>query len=172
MKSKLILTLLVFVAICVGQRVHAQTDNTDPVNVSIDLTAPVISINLGGTPDVLFTYDDAADYTVAQTVSKPGHLVVVSNEPYSITVAASAAFAPAGGPGLDVVTINAEPATANGATLTEATLATGDALLVTDAPPSNNAVYNVDYTIEDATTLLDVTRAVYTTTVVYTATQL
>lgn len=174
MKKITILSLLVIGAIGISQKANAQTDVTGPVTVNIDLTAEVISIDLGADPTVNFVYATAADYTESKTVTKEGHFTVISNLPYDITVAAQGEFVSPSEDDLplDLVTVSVDPATANGGTLTDAPLALAETPLVGEAEASTSAVYNVDYTIDNPAPLLDLAREVYTTTVTYTATQL
>ncbi|WP_400261879.1 hypothetical protein ACFX5U_20205 [Sphingobacterium sp. SG20118] len=173
MKNKLTLAILVLVAICIGQQAKAQTASTTPVNLSIELQ-DAISITLGGTPEVEFVYANAADYAGSQTITKPAHFTVVSNQKYNITVNAVSAFTPS--LDLDVVQISVASTTAPSiygtGTLNTAVLSTTAASLVDNAIASKGATYDIDYKIPDATKLLGLTAGEYTTTVVYTATQL
>lgn len=172
MRKNLLIVFIAIAAICFGGHSKAQTATSAPVTVNINLT-DAISITLGATPTVDFVYDDAADYAASKTVTKASHFTVVSNRAYDITVAATAAFAPAGGPALSIVTVNVDPTTANGGTLVaNVPLSTTATALVNGATASTGAVYNVDYTIPDAAPLLDLPAAAYSTTVTYTATQL
>lgn len=152
----------------------AQAQQTDPVTVNIDLTAEVISIDLGADPTVNFVYTEAADYAEEQVVTKPGHLIVVSNEPYNIAVSAQGPFTSTSNDPVDlgVVTVAVDEGTPNGGELTPVVLSATDAVLVAEADATTTATYDVHYSIPDASTLLDVAREIYTTTVVYTATQL
>jgi hypothetical protein len=132
-----------------------------------------ISITLGATPTVNFTYTTAADYTASKTVEKAGHFTVVSNKPYNLTVAATAAFTPAGGPALNIVTVTVPAASANGGTpVANVPLSTTAASLVTNSTASTGASYTVDYTIANPASLLNLGASAYSTTVTYTATQL
>ena len=175
MKTKSLLATLVLSAGLFSITANAQTDQTAPVTVNIDLTAPVISIDLGADPTVNFLYATAADYTVAQTQPKVGHFTVISNQNYDITVAAQAEFtvypAQTAVP-LSVVQVSVDPATANGGTLTMQPLSMTPGELVSDATATTGATYNVNYSIPDAAPLLGKANEVYTTTVIYTATQL
>lgn len=161
--------------LCAGQKTIAQpSDVTDPVNVSIDLTAAVISIDLGTDPDVAFVYADAEDYANEQTETMLGHFTVVSNQPYEIAVAANTEFTSPSSDEvpLSIVDVSVDPGTANGGTLATIPLSTTPGILVTGADPSTGAVYNVDYTIADAAPLVGLSAEVYTTSVTYTATHL
>lgn len=176
MKNKLTLTLLVLAAICFGQQAKAQVkfDVTTPVILSIDLSASVISIELGATPAVNFVYATAADYASAKTIQKPGHLTVISNKAYDLAVKAETEFASTSSENLplSLVTVSVDAATANGGTLNSRSLTMANQTLVTSADPSTTAVFDVDYSIPDASQLIALAKEVYTTTVVYTATQL
>lgn len=177
MKTKSsLLAILMFGLVFSMQRASAQTDQTAPVTVNIDLTAAVLSIDLGPNPTVNFVYGTAAAYTISQTQAKPAHFTVISNQSYDITVEAVTEFntsptnlTPVP---LDVIDISVDPATANGGTLTTQPLTLGPLEIVSAAAPTTGAVYNVNYTIPDATPLLGKAPIVYTTTVIYTATQL
>lgn len=160
-----------------GVVIHAQepvSDVTGPVSVNIDLTTPVISITLGASPDVNFIYQTAEDYTDSKTESKSSHFTVISNLPYDISVKAESEFtSPANNnPELDLVEIQVDPATPNGGDLNVVPLSLTGSVLVEGADPSAGAVYNVDYSIPDATPLLGLDGEVYSTTVTYTATHL
>lgn len=153
--------------------------STTPVTVSIDLTAPVISITLGADPEVLFTYATAEDYTTPQVVAKPGHFTVVSNQNYEVSVVAQGEFtvnaandAPIP---LNVVQVTVDPSTTGAGTTTMVPLSTTASeatLLATDAPATAGTLYNINYTISDATPLLNKFAQAYSTSVIYTATQL
>lgn len=173
MKKNLFIPLIAFAAICFGNQAKAQvTATSQPVTVNINLT-DAISITLGATPTVNFTYTTAADYTASKTVEKAGHFTVVSNKPYNLTVAATAAFTPAGGPALDIVTVNVPSASANGGTPeANVPLSTTPAALVSGSTATTGASYTVDYTITDPSSLLNLGASAYSTTVTYTATQL
>jgi hypothetical protein len=175
MKNNLILTLFVLVAVCIGQQAKAQLSaSTTPVTVNIDLTASVISIALDATPTVDFVYATAADYAALKTVNKPGHLTVISNKNYNIAVKANGQFTStsSGVLPLGTVSVNVDAATANGGTLTPRALSPTDQVIVAGATASTTAVFNVDYTIANATPLIALPKELYTTTVTYTATQL
>ncbi|MDR6733690.1 MULTISPECIES: hypothetical protein [unclassified Sphingobacterium] len=173
MKKNLFIPLTALVAICFGNQAKAQvTATSQPVTVNINLT-DAISITLGATPTVNFTYTTAADYTASKTIEKAGHFTVVSNKPYNLTVAATAAFTPAGGPALDIVTVNVPSASANGGTPeANVPLSTTPAALVNGSTATTGASYTVDYTIADPASLLNLGASAYSTTVTYTATQL
>ncbi|UZJ65530.1 hypothetical protein OKW96_04895 [Sphingobacterium sp. KU25419] len=179
MRKNLIFTLFVLAAICIGHQAKAQVSaSTNPVTVNIDLQASVISIALDAAPTVNFVYATAAEYAAAKTVTKPAHLTVISNKPYDIAVKANGLFTSSNSsnttnlPALGVVGISIDGATANGGTLSPVSLTQGDQDLVTNASATTTSVFNVDYTIASATTLIALPKEVYTTTVTYTATQL
>lgn len=180
MKKNFKLAFVVLAAICMGQQVKAQA-TTPPVTVNIDLTAPVLSIALGGTPNVDFTYATAAEYNAPKTDVKTGHLIVVSNKPYKIEVEAESDFTsvttPANTtnlPALGLVKVTVDPAslTTNGASNAtgSVTLTRAKQQIVNEADASINAIYNVTYGIEDASSLITLPLEKYTTTVKYTAT--
>lgn len=173
MKINLIAAFVVLVAVCFGHQAKAQVSTT-PVTVNIDLTASVISIALDATPTVDFIYANAADYAASKTVTKTGHLTVISNKNYNIAVKANGQFtsASSGVLPLGTVSVNVDAATANGGTLTPRALTTSDQVIVAGATATTTAVFNVDYTIANATPLIALPKEVYTTTVTYTATQL
>lgn len=175
-KKSSLLAILVFALVFSIESANAQSDQTAPVTVNIDLTAAVLSIELGGTPTVNFVYGSPADYTVSQTQPKPGHFTVISNQAYDITVEAQAQFTVDAGNAtpvpLDVVEVSVDPATANGGSLATQPLSPGPLAIVSGASPTAGATYNVNYTIPDATPLLGKVPLVYSTTVIYTATQL
>ncbi|WP_312742732.1 hypothetical protein [Sphingobacterium multivorum] len=173
MKKNLFIPLIALAAICFGNQAKAQvTATSQPVTVNINLT-DAISITLGASPTVNFTYTTAADYTASKTVEKAGHFTVVSNKPYNLTVAATAAFTPAGGPALNIVTVTVPAASANGGTpVANVPLSTTAASLVTNSTASTGASYTVDYTIANPASLLNLGASAYSTTVTYTATQL
>lgn len=160
------------------QQARAQA-STAPVTVAIDLTAPVISITLGADPDVLFTYATAEDYTTPQVVAKPGHFTVVSNQDYEVSVVAQGEFTVNAANDepipLEVVQVTVDPSTTGAGTATMVPLSTTASeatVLATEAPATVGTLYNINYTIPDATPLLDKVPQVYSTTVIYTATQL
>lgn len=175
MKKNLFIPLIALAAICFGNQAKAQVKpaaTSQPVTVNINLT-DAISITLGATPTVNFTYTTAADYTASKTVEKADHFTVVSNKPYNLTVAATAAFTPAGGPALNIVTVTVPAASANGGTpVANVPLSTTAASLVTGSTASTGASYTVDYTIANPASLLNLGASAYSTTVTYTATQL
>ncbi|MGE8428830.1 MAG: hypothetical protein ACN6O7_13175 [Sphingobacterium sp.] len=173
MKKNLFIPLIALAAICFGNQAKAQvTATSQPVTVNINLT-DAISITLGASPTVNFAYTSAADYTASKTVEKVGHFTVVSNKPYNLTVAATAAFTPAGGPALNIVTVTVPAASANGGTpVANVPLSTTAASLVTNSTASTGASYTVDYTIANPASLLNLGASAYSTTVTYTATQL
>lgn len=180
MKNKLTLAILFLVAICIGQQAKAQTPiadvtATDPVTVNIDLTTPVLSIKLGADPTVNFKYTTADEYTKDKEEKKTGHFTVISNTPYDIAVKALGEFTStsSGNLPLSLVTVNIDAATANGGTLTgpQALVINSEQTLATEASPSIGAVYNVNYSIPDASTLITLANEIYTTTVIYTVTQ-
>ncbi|WP_312185097.1 hypothetical protein [Sphingobacterium sp.] len=173
MKKNLLVILFALAALCFGQQVKAQNPSATsaPVTVNINLT-DAISITLGADPTVNFNYATAADYAGSKTVEKANHFTVVSNRAYDLTVAATAAFAPAGGPALNVVTVTVPAATSNGGTpVTNVPLSTTAAPLVNNSTPTTGAVYNVNYTIANPASLLNLAASTYSTTVTYTATQ-
>lgn len=180
MKKNLILSLFALVALCLGQQAKAQvTVSTAPVTVNIDLQAAVLSIALDAAPTVNFVYGTAAEYTASKTVTKPGHLTVISNKPYEIAVSADGLFTSSNSanttnlPALGIVGINIDPATLHGGSPTPVTALTEiDKVLVSGAVAEINAVYNVNYTITNPTSLISLPLEIYTTTVTYTATQL
>lgn len=180
MKKTPIFLFLLLTALFFNQKASAQaSDVTTAVNLSINLAADVISIDLGADPNVVFNYITAADYIGAKTVSKTGHLSVISNQPYNISVAAQAAFTSSGDDTLplNTVQVSVDPTTANGGTLLMAPLALATAP-ATGSPLVNNAIagigslYNVTYTIPTAAPLLNLENQIFSTTIVYTATQL
>lgn len=173
MKKNVLITLLAIVAICIAQHAYAQNPSATsaPVTVNINLT-DAISITLGADPTVNFNYTTAADYAGSKTVEKANHFIVVSNRPYNLTVAATGAFTPAGGPALNVVTVTVPTATANGGTpVANVPLGTTAVPLVNGSTASTGATYTVDYTIANPASLLNLAGSTYSTTVTYTATQ-
>lgn len=122
-----------------------------------------------------FNYPTAASYTVPQTVPKLGHFTVISNQAYDVTVAGTAPFSNANSATpipLNVVTVSVDPGTANGGAVTPVILSAAAQPVVSGATPTGGATYNVSYSIPDATPLLGRSPLIYSTTVVYTATQL
>ena len=182
MKKNLILSLFVLVAVCLGQQAKAQggvSASTAPVTVNIDLQAAVLSIALDAAPTVNFVYGTAAEYTASKTVTKLGHLTVISNKPYDLAVSADGLFTSSNStnttnlPALDIVGITVDAATLHGGTLTPITALTQvDQEFISAANAEINAVYNISYTIADPSSLISLPLEVYTTTVTYTATQL
>ncbi|MEJ2884482.1 hypothetical protein [Pedobacter sp. GR22-6] len=176
MKKKLSLLAFSMLPIfLLAGRANAQSASTDPVTVNINLSAEVISIVLGGSPDVTFNYPTAASYTVPQTVPKLGHFTVISNQNYDVTVSGTAPFSNANSATpipLNVVTVAVDPATANGGAVAPVILSGTAQPVVSGATPTGGATYNVNYSIPDATPLLGRSPLIYSTTVVYTATQL
>ncbi|MGK6350311.1 hypothetical protein [Parapedobacter sp. DT-150] len=158
---------------------NAQESQTAPVTVSIDLSAEVISIELGAAPDVEFVYATPEDYNTAQVIAKPAHFTVVSNQSYEVSVLAQGEFTvnatneepiP-----LDAVQVSVDGSTTGAGTTAVVPLTTtaGETtVLATAAPASLGTIFNINYTIPDATPLLDKVPQEYSTTVVYTATQL
>jgi len=178
MKKNLILSLFALVALCLGQQAKAQV-STAPVTVNIDLQAAVLSIALDAAPTVNFVYGTAAEYTASKTVTKLGHLTVISNKPYDLAVSADGLFTSSNStnttnlPALDIVGITVDAATLHGGTLTPITALTQvDQEFISAANAEINAVYNISYTIADPSSLISLPLEVYTTTVTYTATQL
>src|SRR5690606_29026032 len=147
---------------------------TEPVTGNIDLTAEVISLDLDTDSTVNFVYMEVADYAEEQVITIPEHLIEVSNESYNIAVSAQGPFTSTSNDPVDlgVVTVAVDEVTPNGGELTPVVLSATDAVLVAEADATTAATYDVNYSIPDASTLLDVAREIYTTTVVYTATQL
>lgn len=174
MKKNLLIVFIAVAAICFGFQAKAQVKPTAtslPVTVNINLT-DAISITLGAAPTVNFDYLIASDYAGSKTVEKASHFTVISNKPYDLTVAATGAFTPAGGPALNIVTVTVPPATANGGTpVANVPLSTTPAALVNNSTASTGAVYTVDYTISNPASLLNLAGSTYSTTVTYTATQ-
>lgn len=174
MKKNLLIALFAVMMVCFGQHAYAQVSaTTTPVTVNINLT-DAISITLGADPTVDFNYLDAEDYTEVQTVTKPNHFTVVSNQAYNLTVQAVQDFAPVG-PALDIVTVSVdeESVTNNGGTPEDnVPLSTTPAPLLNGAAASAEAIYQINYEIPDATTLLGLEGSKFSTTVTYTATQL
>ncbi len=169
MKKTFLYGALLVMFLFVGFHTQAQTAN---VTVNIDLSTDVISINLGADPEVNFVYATAADYANSKTVSKTSHFTVVSNTNYDITVAADNEFDGTDNIPLGVIDINVDPTTANGGELNAVNLSLSPTLLVGSATPSTGAIYNVNYTIADASPLVGLAPEVYTTTITYTATGL
>lgn len=177
MKIRSLITgTLIFTGVLVAGQVMAQTDQTAPVTVTIDLTAPVLSIDLGASPNVSFVYATPEDYTTPQVEPKVGHFTVVSNQVYDVTVAAQEAFtvvpendSPIP---LSVVQVSVDPSTTGGGTPAVVPLSQTAGTLVTDGPATLGTTYNVNYTIPDATSLINKQPEAYSTTVIYTATQL
>lgn len=153
-----------------------QSDQTAPVTVTIDLTSPVLSIDLGADPNVDFVYATPEDYTTPQVEPKISHFTVVSNQAYDITVAAQEEFtvipendSPIP---LSVVQVSVDPSTIGGGTPSVVPLSQTAGTLVSDGPATLGTTYNINYTIPDATSLLNKQPEQYSTTVIYTATQL
>ncbi len=171
-----IATLTLFVGI---QSAKAQlSDVTASLNLSITLN-DVIAIDLSASPDVSFTYTTAADYAGSKTVSKTAHFTVISTQSYDITVTAGGAFSVNAGNStpvpLNVVNIAVNRTgmlSGVGGTDAPAALSTSPQALVSAASPSIGAIYNVNYTIPSAANLVGKVADTYTTTLVYTATQL
>lgn len=174
MKKNLLIVFIAVAAICFGYQAKAQvkpTATSQPVTVNINLT-DAISITLGADPTVNFDYLIASDYAGSKKVTKANHFTVVSNKPYNLTVTATGTFQPAGGPNLDIVTVNVPASTANGGTpVPNVPLSTTAAPLVNGSTASTGAVYTVDYTISNPASLLNLAGSTYSTTVTYTATQ-
>src|SRR5690606_9333668 len=138
-----------------AQSSYAQLSATSAaVTVNINLT-DALSITLGASPTVDFDYNLATDYTQAKTVEKAGHFTVVSNREYDLSVKAEAPCS-TGGPSLGIVSVEVNPTHApqNGGTVNQnVPLSETASPLLTGANPSLGAVYQVDYTIDDATEL-------------------
>lgn len=174
---KLSLLLFVLAAIGYGQKANAQSNSvvSDDITVTIDLTTPVLSINLGST-EVEFDYLTVADYNhiSGKVVSMPAHFTVVSNRKFNVDVKAKGPFE-ASGTGtlaLDVVEVELAASTTIGGTNEGyKPLAETDARLLSDATASNNAVFDVNYRIPDSAPLILAAPEVYTTDIVYTVTQ-
>lgn len=174
MKKNLFIVFITVASICFGHQAKAQvkpTATSGPVTVNINLT-DAISITLGADPTVNFDYLTAADYAASKTVTKASHFTVISNKPYNLSVTAMGTFQPAGGPDLDIVTVNVPASTANGGTpVPNVPLSTTASALVNGSTASKGAIYTVEYTISDPASLLNLTGSTYNTTVTYTATQ-
>jgi len=173
--------LALFIILCLGWGMKAEAQSTVTTSgfpLTINLSADVMSISLSSTPDVAFTYATAEDYVTEQTVTKPGHVTVVSNEPYNLSIAAQGTFDVTSTDEtplsltLDVVQVNVDPATANGGTTPTVSLSTTGADIVTSSAATLGNAFDVIYTIPDATPLLNRAGNTYSTTLVYTATQL
>lgn len=168
--------ILLLALIAQFQLAQAQTDQTGNVTVSIDLTAPVISIDLGADPNVTFVYSTPEDYTTPQVEPKVGHFTVVTNQDYEVTVQATEEFTVipenASPIPLSVVQVSVDPSTTGGGTPAIVPLSSTAGTLVTDGPATIGTTYNINYTIPDATSLIDKVPEVYSTTVIYTATQI
>jgi hypothetical protein len=155
-----------------------QSAQSSPFNLSIVLQ-DAIAINLGGSPDVLFTYATATDYANSKTVAKAAHFSVISNRNYDISLAANAAFNVNNNNAtpvpLSVVNISVNRTGMSGSvggTDVTATLSQSSQSLVTNANASIGSVYNINFVIPTAANLVGKAADTYTTTVTYTATQL
>lgn len=162
---------LIATLLLMKQLTFAQVES-NAVTLTVDLTASVLSLSLGASPDVEFKYTTAADYTATKTVSKTAHLSVVSNRNYSIAVKATAFTATSGTLPLSTVSVTVDPLTLNGGTATPVSLSTTNATLLTGGTPSNSAVFNISYAISSPSSLLTLPRELYTSSVTYTATHL
>jgi len=178
MKKLFTICSLAVALVSFSESAKAQTisDTSDPFLLSIDVTTPVISINLQGSADVSFVYGDADSYNKPNVVSKPGHFSVISNRPYEV-IAQAGAFTSSSSDelALSVVQMTATRVTGDGTNETSTTVPLTDGAgqaLVVSAPATTNSVYNIDFSIPSAAPLLDVAAEVYTTSVTYTATQL
>jgi len=178
-RNLLIIALLLAGFTMFTQKASAQaTVNSSNVPVKISLV-DIVSITLGGTPQVEFLYDTEAKYKAAQVVTKTGAFTVFSNKKYNVTVKANAAFTPPAGTTnvipLDVVTVSVvSGSAANGATFAAAPLSLTAQPLITGSNPSLGQAFNIDYTIPAARAEADLLGKVagdYTTTLVYTLTQ-
>lgn len=178
MKTIYIVILIILGEMFFSNNLLAQTQSTNPLTLTVNLSTDVISISLGADPNVEFLYDAAGDYTTTQTVTKTGHVTVVSNQEFDLAVAARSNFTSngTGSLNLNVVSVSVDPSTLNGGSSTAVALAlaaTGPGTtLVTGADPSSGAVFNINYSIPNVSTLLGLANQIFTTTVVYTATQL
>lgn len=175
MKKKLLFTLLVLAAVCIGQEAKAQisSDPTGPVTLTITLE-DAIHISLVGSSDVSFLYSTGTDYAGSKTVTRPNHLKVMSSKNYEITVKAATEFtsatAPDGTLPLNLVSISAAAAPASGTS--PVALSLQDQTVVTSATATASTLFNVNYIISDASSLIVLPKEDYITTVTYTATQL
>lgn len=165
-----------FLAIAMVSFSKSASAQAGQFNLSVDLEADVFSITMGASPDVSFVYTNAADYTVAKTVSKEAHFTVVSNRPYNVSMTATDNFATTNAD-IDVLPLSVVSATIDATTLNGGEPATVP-LSTTPASPllagafaSVGAVHTVNFTIQDPSLLLNHQGAVYNTNVTYTVTQ-
>jgi len=189
MKKNFKLAFVVLAAICFGQQAKAQLTATTTGSAKVNIVlADALSITMGATPDVTFTYNQTSDYAGAKSESKPAHFTVISNRNYDVTVSATALSpAPAkssvNSPNINVDDILAAVkvkvlnpvAIEHGTpfTVALATSYTGNTgKLATNAAASTTTVFDIEYSIPDATPLFNVAAGTYSTTVKYTATQL
>jgi len=177
MKRNLLITAAVLVVMTlINFKAGAQTHTG---NVALDITlTDAFEIVFTGDQGVHFTYPNAVDYSASKSVSKPAHFKVISTKPYSVTVGATAftssnASTP---PALSIVEVSvaaALPVLASpGFTVaTQVPLSTGGAPLIAAASPSTGTVFDILYTIPNASTLLNKpNNTVFTTSVLYTVT--
>lgn len=175
MKKHYFLFVLIAVTVLLSSRVQAQsTANSAAFNLNVNLTADVLSIQLGASPDVQFAYANTSDYTTAKTVSKVGHVTVVSSRPYNLSAQAVSNFTSSGTGtlALNVVNINVDPTTLNGGTPVGGTLSTTGTSLVTAATPTVGSSFNMNYSIPSAAGFVGQSVQNFTTTVTYTASQI
>lgn len=148
-------------------------------NVALDITlTDAFAIVFTGDQSVHFTYATSSDYAGSKTVPKANHFQVISTKAYSVSVGATAftssnaSTAPAIGI-VNVSVASAAPVLASpGFTVgTQVPLTTGGSSLIAAASPTIGTNFSINYTIPDATTLLNkISGTVFTTSVLYTVT--
>jgi hypothetical protein len=174
---KVAVCALLFTGIHNVQAQSAVEDESAEVSVSIELTADVISIDIPNVEDVEFVYSTPADYTTVKKVTLTDHFKVTSNRPYDVSVVAKSVFSKPNQNSvavpLNVVNVKVAETTTVTATLKTVALDTSPSaatVLVEGAPAAINQSFDIEYSIPDATTLLNKDIGTYTTTITYTAT--
>jgi hypothetical protein len=151
--------------------------STTPLPLRIILS-DVISITLLNSDAVVFTYDEASDYATFQNVPVTEQFEVVSTKAYSVYVKAESEFTVNASNAvpipLTVVKVKVTSPT-TGATIptnpTSLGVVATDQLIASAAIPTISTKYSLNYSIPDATPLLNKVPGTYSTTLIYTVTQ-
>jgi len=179
-KNLLLVTAVLAVLTLINFKANAQDVATTP-NVPVRIAlSDVFAINLLNSSEVLFTYDDAADYNSSKTVNVADQFSITSTKAYSISVRAEAQWTdvPAN---TEDIKLSILRVSVTGTTLptAAATFAAAAPLsdteqtplvLATDGVPALGTLYSTRYTIPSGLSLLNKAAGDYTTNLTYTIT--
>lgn len=167
-----IITSLTFINSKANAQVHTG-------NVSLDITlTDAFAIVFTGDQNVHFVYSTSDDFAGPKTIEKPSHFKVISTKPYSVSVGATAftssnaSAAPSVGM-VNVSVASASPVlTSTGFTAgNQVQLSTAGSSLIASASPTIGTNFSINYTIPDATPIINkISGTVFTTGILYTVT--